>query len=217
VAKVLVQMYFTRNSKLKSCHSDTFRARSPSRNATTASPFTQQRGFTLLEILVVVSIVLIMTSVIVLGFTGADTNTRIKTEAQRLALLVELARSESMQSNREWGLYIEEPEYRFAALDPITGTWNAIDQRNFRNRILTNNITLRLSRNTRDDEFDSIILPGTDIAEGVASEQPDIVIFSDGELTPFKINVQVDEEFAVWVVQSDGLSRAKAEQVSRDR
>ena len=217
MAKVLMQMYFTRNSKPESWNSDASRARKLSRNSATTSPLIIQKGFTLLEILVVVSIVMIMTSVIVLGFTGADTNTRIKTEAQRLALLVELARSESMQSNREWGLYIEEPEYRFVSLDPITGTWNSIDQREFRNRNLPNNITLQMLKNTRDDDFDSINLPGGDIAEGTASELPDIVIFSDGELTPFKLNVQVDEEFAVWIVQSDGLSRAKAEQVTRER
>ncbi len=217
MAKALMQMYFTRTSRLKPWFSDNSRHRGPSHNPANASPYALQTGFTLLEILVVVSIVMIMTSIIVLGFTGADTNTRIKTEAQRLALLVELARSASMQSNREWGLYIEKREYRFVSLDSVTGSWNSVNQREFRPRILPNNISLRLLRTTQTDDSDAINVSGSDIAEAPASEQPDIVIFSDGELTPFKINVQVDQEFAVWLVQTDGLSRAAAEQVTSER
>jgi general secretion pathway protein H len=74
----------------------------------------QQAGFTLLELLVVVSLVSILTGVVVLGFTGADTQQEVKGFAQRFAFRVELARQRSLNRNREWGIYIGEQDYRFA-------------------------------------------------------------------------------------------------------
>ena len=176
----------------------------------------RQAGFTLLEILVVMSILLLMTSVIVLGFTGADRSTRIKTEAQRVALLIELARSEAILSNREWGLYIEKQAYSFAALNPITGVWDSLEQREFRKRELPNEINFRLLQLSEQNDSNAANLFGGGLSNRTESEAPDVVIFSDGELTPFKIDVRVDQQSAIWLVQSDGLSRVEAEQVPRE-
>lgn len=179
--------------------------------------YSRQTGFTLLEILIVMSILLIMTSVVVLGFTGADRNTRIKTEAQRVALLIELARSGAIQSNQEWGLFVEDSEYYFAALNPVSGIWDSLEQREFRKRTLPNEIKFRLLQlSKRDQQYDEIFFKADD-KDNTEFEMPDVVIFSDGEITAFKMDVRVDQDSAIWLVQSDGLSRVAVEQTPREQ
>ena len=77
-----------------------------------------QHGFTLLELLVVITLVAILTGTVVLGFAGADTQQEIRGFAQRFAYRIELARQQALQRNREWGVYVEEQGYRFAEFDP---------------------------------------------------------------------------------------------------
>ncbi|MBV1905293.1 MAG: GspH/FimT family pseudopilin [Pseudomonadales bacterium] len=174
----------------------------------------RSRGFTLLEILVVMSIVLVMTSAIVFGFTGADRNIGIKTEAQRLALLIELVRSEATQTNEEWGVYITEFDYSFASFDPVLATWKISEKRAFRTRMLPDGIEVHVH-----DSGEAVDIDDPDIFDSIEDENaelPDIVVFSDGELTAFKLSLQVNENLAKWVVYSDGLERVKAEQIPND-
>ena len=163
-----------------------------------------QKGFTLLELLIVTSIVLIMTSTIVLGFTGADRNLQIRTEAERFALLIELARSEALQENREMGVIVERQDYSFAVYDEETQVWQNLSEKPFHSRNLPAEMGLIANKVTEP----LVIFQGD-------SELPDVVIFSDGEITPFEVELLINDEFAHWLVSSDGLSRTQTEQTVR--
>ena len=79
------------------------------------------RGFSLLELLIVIAIVGILSGSVMLGFTGADAEQYLKGEADRFAIRVELARQHALQRNREWGIFIEAEAYQFAEFDPERG------------------------------------------------------------------------------------------------
>ena len=103
------------------------------------------RGFTLLEVLVVVVIVGILTGTVILGFTGADMEQELKGAAQRLAVRVELARQHALQRNREWGIYVRDESYAFAELDPETGSWIEHQGRPFDQDDLPDAVRLRVA------------------------------------------------------------------------
>jgi general secretion pathway protein H len=164
-------------------------------------------GFTLLELLVVVVIVAIVAATAVVGLFGAERGREMRTEALRLAQLIELARDEAMLRNRELGLQVTREGYRFLFYDLESERWEALEQRPFHERELTR-FSLRV-------EVEQRMQLGGD-----ASEQriPQVVILSSGEQTPFSIEVVPPAEWQVrpWLVRSDGLSRTTARQVGTE-
>lgn len=159
----------------------------------------RQRAFTLLEILVVLTILAVLTGTVMLAFTGADAEQGLKGAAERLALRVEFARQRSLTRNREWGVYVEEDAYRFAEFDPDDGIWVVQVGRPFNQNDLPALVTLALDLG----EFEG--LPFTD-----DEDLPQIVIFSSGEITPFTIELLPEWRTEPWRVSSDGLSRVEA-------
>ena len=83
-------------------------------------------GFTLVEILVVITIVGIVLSVAVLSLGVLGDDREMDTELRRYVSLVELARDEAMLQGREYGLEFLVQGYRFVELDPLTRQWTEI-------------------------------------------------------------------------------------------
>jgi type II secretion system protein H len=159
-------------------------------------------GFTLLELLVVIVIIGVIAGTVVFRYMGGDREYRLRTEAERLALLLDLARDTAVARNEEWGLYVDGREYTFAVFDPDEGQWREQDERPFVARSLET-ATLGVKIEKRE-------LPTAARGMGGA-KAPSVVIFSSGEQTPFEIELKPDWETKPWRVHSDGLSRALAE------
>lgn len=81
------------------------------------------RGFSLLELLVVVAIIGIFTGIAVLslGITGRDRE--IQQEAFRLKSLLSLVREEALMQNRDFGVEFTDTGYRFYTYDYSHGLW----------------------------------------------------------------------------------------------
>lgn len=158
-----------------------------------------QRAFTLLELLIVLTILGIITASVMLSFTGADQEQALKGAAERLALRIELARQRSLTRNREWGIYVEADTYRFAEFDPDQARWVDQTARPFDRADLPERVRLMVEL----EEYDE--LPFED-----ESELPQIIIFSSGEITPFRILLEPEWRTAPWVVGSDGLAQVTA-------
>lgn len=159
-------------------------------------------GFSLLELLVVVALIGVIVGVIVVTAFGGDRKQIIKTDAQRLALAIELARGEALSSNESWGLYVEEISYVFAKFDEIERQWLEIESGPFGPQTIKAEAqfalhTESLNGGTIDLGADDAVLP-------------DIVIYASGEQTPFEIELVPAWDGVPWIVRSDGIQRTRA-------
>jgi len=155
-------------------------------------------GFTLVEMLVVVVIVGVLASTVVLGFVGADREQNLRTEAERLTALIELARSESLQRNEEWGVNVAADGYGFKVYSPDRARWEDVQEPPFQARTI-DLITLSV-------RIEAFQLPDAESKADV----PAIVILSSGEQTPFEIELIPTWQTQSWIVASDGFARTEA-------
>lgn len=161
---------------------------------------TRQAGFTLLELLVVIVLVSVLMGTVVLGFTGADTEQRLKASAEQLAYSIELARQYALQRNREWGLYVEPDTIQFSEFDPEQESWVEQAGRPFGNIPLVENVELRVEAEGLEG-----------LTEAERQNLPKVILFSSGEVTPFTLFLEPEWDTRAWEVSSDGVARVHAE------
>lgn len=160
------------------------------------------RGFTLLEILVVITLVAILTGTVMLTITGADSAQRLQGAAEQLAYRTELARHYALQRNREWGIYVEEAAVRFAEFDPDQSAWVEQSQRPFGAPLGVDNVTLRIEA----EQYRGL-------SDRDRERLPQVLLFSSGEVTPFQLYLEPARADGAWQVGSDGLARVRASRV----
>lgn len=169
-------------------------------SATTISEPGRSGGFTLLELLVVVVLVAILLSTVVLGFTGADVEQRLRGQAEQIAHTIDLARQYALQRNREWGLYVERDAVTFAEFDPEQNLWVTQAGRTFGAVGLLPEVVASVE---------------SEGMEGLPSAErerfPKVILYSSGEVTPFTLRLEPQWQSPAWEISSDGLSPTRAE------
>ena len=188
----------------------------------TARTHRRAAGFTLLEVLLVVTIIGILASVVILGATDVGRQRTIRAEAERLVLAVELARDESRLRNAVWGLEVDDGAYRFLEYDDAGDEWQDVERREFASDATENNIGFQVERISGSSEDalepawnaegrgDGSVRRATEAVADDEAPVPDVVIYPGGEMTPFKIIVSGGESHVAWVAQSDGIQRTRA-------
>ena len=153
-----------------------------------------RRGFTLIEVLVVITIVGIILSMAVLSLGVIGENKELDTEVRRYVSLMELARDESMLQGREYGLEVLQQGYRFVELDPLTRQWTEIlGDDVLRSRSLPETIELELYLEDQRIalEYDAAALNADDDEDDdrkIQQYAPHVFIFSSGDMTPFELH-----------------------------
>jgi general secretion pathway protein H len=152
------------------------------------------RGFTLLEILVVVAIIGIFIGVTVLSTDLVNYERRMEQEAKRLGTILGFASDEALLQSKDFGLLICEDGYHFFIYDYDVGDWVPYAVKPFEARMLDDDMQLAL----RLDDSDVVLktsdaayppnwsLPLSD-AELEKMPDPQITILSSGEITPFQL------------------------------
>ena len=152
----------------------------------------QLRGFTLLELLVVVVIAAILFTYTTLAIRGDSPEDIIKKEAQRFERLVQLALEEAILRGEEYAIEIHLDSYRF--LHSYGGQWLPVtDDKILRDRLLPLDMELEMQL----EETKIVIKIGDTAASDQTSEsdedsqddkatkaEPQVFLLSSGEITP---------------------------------
>lgn len=153
------------------------------------------RGFTLIEILVVIVIVGTVLSIVVMSTGLVPEDEEILTERTRLTALMETVQDEAMMQGREFGLEIMTSAYRFVEFDPMTRQWMDVPgDELYRLRELPEGIEFELyiddKRVKLIDDPQEISDDDDDTRAPAANTYvPHLYIFASGEATAFEIRL----------------------------
>jgi len=163
------------------------------RNAATA-------GFTLIEMLVVITIIGLMIggAVLALGVVGRDRS--LENEANRLRAVLDYARDRAELETRHYGLRVTREGYAFAWFDPRTGLWQPAIDDALRTRRLPEGLSIEAWIEGR-----RIVLDAVEPADKVdrPPPAPQLGIDSGGEFTPFELVLRRDTEPYVQRIRPD--------------
>jgi general secretion pathway protein H len=142
------------------------------------------RGFTLIEILVVMLIIGIMVTGAVLTSGLAHGDRDLERERDRLVALTSHLRDMASLQNREYGLRCFEGGYEFLVFDARSGLWQR-DARDdsLRPRQLPRGLSLALAVEGRP-----VVLPPADERRADALA-PQVMLYSSGDLSLFELTL----------------------------
>lgn len=163
-----------------------------------------RRGFTLLELLIVLVVIGIISSFAVLSTGLADRDKPLGKETQRLLALLRMASEESVQHGDELGMRIDGSGYRFMRYD--RDAWKPLDDDLFRERELPPEISVKLELEGRP-----IVLDNPDAGDASETTKkddkkplaPQIVFLSSGEVSPFVLTLGEHDAPPLYI-KSDG-------------
>ena len=177
------------------------------------------RGFTLVELLVVLVILGSLVGLAVLSTGIAGTSRELRSEAERLAGLIGVLVEEAVLDNREYGLRLERTRYQVVSFDEGTATWVAKPRSE---HVLPewaqlsyelDGEPLRLAGPGGSNEVSGDNSDEEEEAEKAeAARQPQLLILSSGELSPFRLQLEERRKDGVRLqLASDGFSLPKVE------
>ncbi|GIX22736.1 MAG: hypothetical protein KatS3mg121_1519 [Gammaproteobacteria bacterium] len=161
------------------------------------------RGFTLLELLVVVVIIAVIVAAAGLSLRDGGRD-RLREEARRLAVLLELAQEEAVLQSRQLGLGVWEDGYGFYVFSGMVDEngrpiWTPLEDPQLRRRAFPEGLRVELYLEGRPVVLDALPV-----------ERPQIMLLSSGESTPFELELG-DGEFRVRL-RGDGLGGVTREE-----
>jgi len=161
----------------------------------------KQRGFTLIELMVVMVLLGLISSIALTTVGGGNQKRELNNEVNRLHAVLRMAAEESIFSNTEIGVVIESGLYEFLTYDEAEGKWVAAAPHFLRSYSLPEWISLDFQREGKerkllgnqskldtDSDFYSSIL------ETEITKKPDLMLLSSGEVTGFTISMQIEDD-----------------------
>jgi general secretion pathway protein H len=172
----------------------------------------KSKGFTLLELILVIAVIGLIVSVVSFNVIGRDPTDEVEQETRRLQVLVDMASDYAVLNQKQLGLRIDDEAmtYEFVALNK-EDKWRPIDaQPIFALATMPEFVSLELNLGdlpwvSEDRLFDtrlfdeslSVSDEGVEIGseEDIEPPPPQILLLSSGEITPFELRIRYDEPF----------------------
>lgn len=150
-------------------------------------------GFTLLEVLVVIVIIGIITSMAVISVKVLGGDHEMDQEAARLRAILVQSREDAMLVGTDVGLRLDLTGYDFVRYDPRRELWQSVgDDPMLRPRALPAGLTLALRVEGRDIGFRKDEAARSLLKESEPLIQPQVVVQASGDLVPFDIYLRRD-------------------------
>lgn len=172
----------------------------------------KQAGFTLLEVMLVITLMALFVSFVVVNMGGASNATKLEKHAKRFQVVVDMASDMAILNQRQFGVRIEQEKhtYHFMYLDEHQ-RWQLLkDDKVFKEIELEEPFTLELQldglpweseNNLFDQEIFDEELSVSDEGVEIGDEEekllppPQVLIFSSGEITPFSLIFKFEPDF----------------------
>ena len=173
-------------------------------------PCCAQRGFTLVEILVVVVIVSVVFGVAVISLGSRSVERDLRKEALRIHELSKLASEQAIIFGLDVGIVTAKTEYAF--LESSEQGWTPLDDGTFRQRalpdgmeldMLVEDLPLEQDEDASDDEDEAVLLPQA-------------VFLTTGEITPFEIQIKQIDFDPYFAVRGDVQGRVTLTRIDPD-
>ena len=164
------------------------------------------RGFTLIESLVVIVIVATIVSMALLSVGIGGEDAELDKERMRLASLVETVQDEALLQGREFGIEVMKSSYRFVEFDPLTRQWAEVPgDELYRLRYLPEGLEFELFIDEKRIRLDTDPKKLDDpdkamLSQGAKPYVPHLFVFASGESSVYEIRLrrpQTDQELVM--------------------
>jgi len=170
------------------------------------------KGFTLLELLVVIVLLGIVTSFAMLSLNLTGLESELDKEARKIHALIQLAKEEAIIKSQEVSLKIDNNKYFFEYLDWNSKSWLSKKDKVFRERKIHEGLNIHLENEANKMFFKNNENNKDKVESGA------VYFLSSGELSKFTIKISIKGNLQLYYkIESELNGNVKIEKYSENK